>query len=360
MLAADYKKVVAGIFDAEHILAFGVKHRAKDRDTAKQTYEINSLGVKTVTTNPNDTYSLNESITALYAMDEIILNSRLSVQPGVRMEKTRGEYVTGGGQRGEGDYTDWNPSLHATWKMGDGYHLKASAAKTISRPAFKDMVPTQSVKPDKIEEGNPSLKAARSMNYNLGIEKYIGKTGIVAVGAFHKDIKDVIEKQVVGYVGPLPVYKPVNVSDSTVRGVELEVRGGLERFGVRHTTVAANYTYLDSQVRDPNTGAIRRLVDQPRSIANIVLRHENPSGFAASLGINRIDEKLNMVDPAKPKREAPYTQWDISLSQKLFAGREAVLSVTNLFGAVKRKVDGAKTEVEEPGKTYFLGIKGSL
>lgn len=362
VLAADYKLPLSGPFDTDHVLSIGAKQRNKTREVNKETFEINNLGVKKITTNPNDSYSLKESITALYLMDQASITDNFILTPGMRVEITDGEYKTLGGNVGEGKFTDWNPSLHALVKLGKGYQVRGSLARTIGRPPFKDKVPTRSEKPDKIEEGNPDLKAAKSMNYEAGIEKYFGKTGIISVGAFYKDVTDIIEKQQIGTEAGKPVVKPVNVSEASVQGLELEAKTGLEFIGLKDLTVSANYTLLDSEVEDPVTGKKRRLKDQPDSLAAVIVRYDNPKlGLAASVGMSYVGEKTDESDPTKPKKvEAPFTQWDLSVKKTLFKNVSVYGSIVNLFNEKKEKKEPARTETEEVGRSFFVALRYDL
>jgi len=362
VLTADYRMPILGPFDTEHTLSMGIKQRYKNRYVNKDKFEIDKNGVKKITTDPNDSYSLKEGITAFYLMDQASITNDFIFTPGIRVEITDGEYKTAGGREGEGQFTDWNPSLHMLLKLGKGYQIKGSFARTIGRPPFKDKVPTRSEKADKIEEGNPDLKASKSMNYEAGIEKYFGKSGVVAVGAFYKDIKDVIEKQQIGIEGAKPIIKPINVSKASVQGLEFEVKTGLEFLGLKDLSVSANYTLLDSEVKDPSIGIKRKLKDQPDSLANVIIRYDSKKlGLATSIGMNYIGEKTDETDPTKPKKtEKPFTQWDISVKKTLFKNTSIHGSIINIFKERKEKIETNRTEKEEVGRTFFVGLRYEL
>ena len=364
LFAADLKLPLSGPFASEHVVAAGIKLRDKDRTVDKEVYEINSLGVKKVTTNLLDSYRVDETIAAIYLMDEAGLSDRLVLTPGLRVELTGGEYVTASGVRAKDDFIDWNPSLHALYKLNGGYQLRGSLARTISRPAFKDKVPTRSVKADKVEEGNPDLEAATAMNYEAALEKYFGKSGLVAIGGFWKEIDGVIEKQQIGVDAGsgLPLVRPVNAGEATVKGIEIEGRSNLEAIGLPALTVLANYTRLDSEVTDIITGVKRPMVDQPEDLANLTLRYSSKIiGLSASVGVNYIGEKVNAADPTKPvKVEDPFVQWDVSLSQKIGKQLQLYASAVNLFDERKEKREGARRETEEVGRTFYAGLRYEL
>ena len=363
VLGADLKLPLAGPLDTEHLVSAGAKLRDKDREVAREVREVSSTGVTSVTSTPNDSYLVEETITGIYLMDEASLTDNLIVTPGMRVEFTDGRYVTSGGSAASDDFVDWNPSLHGLYKLGAGIHLRGSVARTIGRPAFKDKVPTRSVKKDKVEEGNPELKATSSYNYEASIEKYFGKNGVVAVNGFYKDIDDIIEKQRVGTdtVSGLPVERPVNAGKATVKGVDFEAKTSLAFLGLNDFSLTGTYTLMTSEVTDVNTGAKRKLKDQPSDMGTVVLRYDSGKlGLAASLGMNYTGSKIDETDPTKFKKEASFTQWDLSFTQRLFTGVSLYGSAVNIFDEKKKKVDGARTEFEEAGRTFYAGLRLDL
>ena len=361
--AADFKMPLAGPFETEHVVSAGAKVRDKEREVTKQVREVSRTGAVTVTSTPNDSYQVDETIAALYLMDEAALTDKFIITPGMRVEFTDGEYTTLGGDGASGNFTDWNPSLHALYKLGWGVQLRGSVARTISRPAFKDKVPTRSVKKDKVEEGNPDLNAATSYNFEAGVEKYLGKSGVVALNGFYKDIDGVIEKQRIGTdtVSGLPIERPVNAGQAYVKGVDFEAKSGLDFIGLSDLSLTGTYTIMSSEVRDVNTGVKRKLKDVPSNMGTVVLRYDSRKlGLAASLGVNYTGQKVDQTDPAKRKKEDAFTQCDLSFTQRLYAGVSLYGSAVNVLNEKKRKVDGTKTEIEEAGRTFYAGLRFEL
>ncbi len=360
VLGADFKLPVAGPFDTEHVLSAGVKFRDKDREVQKTVYEVNSAGVVKVTSTPNDSYQVDETITAVYLMDEAAITDKLTLLPGLRVEITDGSYVTGNGTSGSGNFVDWNPSLHARYKLPWDMVLRGSLARTISRPAFKDKVPTRSVKADKVEEGNPDLKAATSMNYEVALEKYFGNSAYVALGGFYKAVDDTIEKQLTG-VDPgtgLDVYRPVNAGDAKIKGLELEVKTDLSFIRLPQVMVMGSYSLLTSRVKDVNTGVERRLKDQPNVVATMTMRYDSkPLGLALAMGLTHVGRKVNSEES---KSEEPYTQWDVSARKTLYKGVSLFVSAVNIFNEKKKVIKPGVVEIEEVGRTLYAGLRFDL
>ncbi|MHB8058348.1 MAG: TonB-dependent receptor plug domain-containing protein [Desulfuromonadaceae bacterium] len=358
---ADYKLPLSGWLDTDHVVMLGAKLRHKDRQVEKLTYEVNSSNVIKVITTPDDSYDVKETIAALYLMDEASLTEKLTITPGLRMELTDGSYETSGGRSADGTYVDWNPSMHLRYSLTKDLLLRGSLARTIGRPEFKALVPTRSVKADKVEVGNPDLKTATSYNYEAGVEYYLPNGALVALGGFYKDIANVVEKQTIGIddATGLPLVKPVNVSEAAVYGAEVELKSDLAMIGMKDLSLNATYGLLDSEVRDATTGIKRRMIDQPQYVASVVLRYDRKSlGLAASVGLTQIGRKEN---GSEAKIEKSYSQYDLSVTQKLFNGLSLYASVINLTNSFKDVVfQNGKVEKEEVGRTWYAGLRYDL
>ena len=360
---ADYKLPLSGWLDTDHVVMLGTKLRHKDRQVDKLTYEVSSSNVTKIITTPDDSYDVKETIAALYLMDEASLTDKLTVTPGLRMELTDGSYETSGGRSADGSYVDWNPSLHLRYSLTKDLLLRGSLARTIGRPEFKALVPTRSIKADKIEEGNPDLKAATSINYEAGLEYYLPGGALVALGGFYKDIDNVIEKKTIGYENvngsDLPVIRPVNAGSAKVYGGEVELKSDFSLIGIKELSLAATYSLLDSEVRDATTGVKRRMIDQPYYLASMVLRYDNKQiGLAASLGLTQLGRKEN---GSEAKYEKSYQQLDLSVSQKIGKGISLYASMINLTDSYKDVVfKNGKTEKEEVGRSWYAGLRFEL
>lgn len=81
VLGADYKIALPGPWDTNHLLSLGVKLRDKDRRVRKDKWQINAAGAFTDTTNPLDSYRVEETITAFYLMDEAAFTDNFILTP---------------------------------------------------------------------------------------------------------------------------------------------------------------------------------------------------------------------------------------------------------------------------------------
>ena len=166
------------------------------------------------------------------------------------------------------------PSAHLIFQAGAAHQFRFSVAETLRRPAFDEMVPfidQDSPGDDQITIGNPSLSAERALGIDLGYEyRFPTHQGIFGANVFYRNIKDKIELTQID----AGLFTPDNVGDGQTWGVELDLSMPLSFIGLPDVGLYANYTCLDSAIRDPFTGANRRFNLQPGMVANIDLIHQ--------------------------------------------------------------------------------------
>jgi TonB-dependent receptor len=96
------------------------------------------------------------------------------------------------------DYDSYNPSLHLTYNVTNDLVLRFAYAQTFGRPDYANIIPatdidendTDPTQPGTISIRNTALRPWTANNYDLSLEYYFKKGGLVSVGAFEKDIKD--------------------------------------------------------------------------------------------------------------------------------------------------------------------------
>ncbi len=154
------------------------------------------------------------------------------------------------------DYDYFLPSASAKISVGNGGRITASAARTVRRPRFDFISPVllEAELGDNDFDGNPLLKPETSWGADLGFEQRIGRTGVIGVNFFYRDIKDLVEvfnTQVEGSEGPGTfVYQPRNTGDGQVYGVEFDVSTSLGFLGLPDTGVFGNLSLLESDITD--------------------------------------------------------------------------------------------------------------
>ncbi len=105
---------------------------------------------------------------------------------------------------GSQSYTNVFPSIHARYDLTDELIFRASAAKTLRRPNFNDLIPAGSVEATidladptaaaqsvTLSIGNPNLTPLISWNYEVSLDWYSHTLGYIGVAFFYKEISDI-------------------------------------------------------------------------------------------------------------------------------------------------------------------------
>ena len=125
---------------------------------------------------------------------------------GVRVARTRvvGRGNIGGSRSSVGlpveahhEYTDVLPSTNIVYEPMKDLLVRFAASKTISRPQLSALTPgttsfstgLNATNAPTVTVGNPYLSPFRSTNFDVSFEKYFGRSSIVALTLFHKDLK---------------------------------------------------------------------------------------------------------------------------------------------------------------------------
>jgi TonB-dependent receptor len=215
---------------------------------------------------------------------------------GVRVARTRvtGRGNVGGTRSSEGlpvtarnEYTDVLPSTNIVYEPTQGVLVRLAASKTMSRPQLSALTPGTTSFPTGLNAttapvitvGNPYLSPFRSTNFDVSFEKYFGRSGIVALTLFYKDLKS-FPQQLAGEAPLSTVFEPevyqqvlANITSptlkayteadgvyairqfrdapgGTIKGIEVNVQTNFEFLGdaFRNFGITANYTHIESKL----------------------------------------------------------------------------------------------------------------
>ena len=300
-------------------LEFGVDWRSKKRDITYTNFEWEAE-------NEGDpvVYELDGSIGSLIEetrLDPYVMVSgkrgAFAWEAGLRYETTKSDisYSEDGETEGSAnrDYNNLLPSLHLKWDLDEATRVNFSLAKSVKRPNFNELVPAllDGEYGDNDYIGNPLLEPERANGLDLGFERRLGKSGVVGINFFYRDVQDLIELVNTGewsedaqdsyeddleeFLEESPgaseadfefepeswVFTSANVGDGKVYGVEFDLSTPLTELGLPDTGVFLNYSWLNSKVED-FIGS-RRFNDQARSVYNVGFIHDMPA-LQASFG----------------------------------------------------------------------------
>ncbi len=198
-----------------------------------------------------DNYDAKESVTAGYIMTRVDVFNSLTIIPGVRYEYTNNDYSGKFTNNLSGDhgkygqikdtsavkiYDEWLPMVHLKFDVTDNISLRAAYTKTLSRPDYRELVPTTVINNDarSVRSGNPDLKETKAINYDLGVSYYSGLVGLITINGFYKKLTDITYHQSSFILDPksreygFSLSMPVNALHPTeVYGFEIDLQTNL-------------------------------------------------------------------------------------------------------------------------------------
>lgn len=268
------------------------------------------------------------------------------------------------------DFTEALPSLNLRYSFTEDTLMRFAVGRVMARPTFGEVAPKLTINygagNPKVKSGNPYLDPFISDQVDVSFEHYMGKTGMVSVGFFYKDMQDYIQK--VTTVDPFPtpdncipasnpdqdadengcllfeISRPMNGPASIVKGAEVNVYKDLDFLPsyLANLSVKFNYTYSDSEAQlvDPDTGkevegAIFPLEGLSKNTFNTTLAYEGESFFVRLSHNYRSEYLMQAFGPQENAqyRDA-YGQFDLSASVNITKGIKLVLQGVNITDEV--------------------------
>ena len=343
----------------------------------------------------NNDYRIEETVLAGYAQ-ATYRTDRLTLNGGVRIEQTKTESenlsLIQDIAANKGDYVDVLPRAQLTYDFDPQLRLRAAYSQSVGRPNFDDLRPSTQVREDagviSIRGGNPNLKPRRADNYDLTLEYYLPeRTGLLAVGVFHKTIEDEIFTQstletieVDGQPMTLIRNIPMNARSAKLTGIELgAVLPSLEFLAapLRPFGLTANYAYIDSEATVPNveTASVRKyypgdsravygLFEQPRHVGNVSLTYAL-GRFDGRVAYNYRGRRVTEVNtsPWFDRLFDAQETWDLQARYRVSPSVQLTAQVKNLTDSYAKEVnayDDLYYTRREAGRSFWLGLSFRL
>ncbi len=321
-------------------------------------------------------FDMSEDINAAYFMNTLDLD-KWRIIAGLRYEGTEFK-AKGTGLRddefeavsSDNRYDHWLPGLHARYQLTDDTLLRAAWTNTVVRPTFEQLAPGFVIDGEDAEFGNPDLKPLESMNYDLGIEHYMGRAGAVSAYLFYKDIDNFIYNTDLAGSGQWADFDEAlsfeNGSSAKLYGVELSYSQKLDWLPAPWNGVllGANATFSKSDADIQGQGSSRS-IDLPNhsdTVGNLMVGWENDV-FNMRLAANYKSEYLAEVSGVD---DAAY---DLYADEQLFVDFKAgyfitpnlqltveALNLTDESYFVYTGRSNYNAQYEEYGPTYKLGL----
>ena len=269
-------------------LEFGVQAVTKDRDSTTRTADRVRFTIPNAPaprpTQPPFVFQTGEYVIEETRIDPYVMVSgeggALKWEAGLRYETTDAT-IAGF----DTDYAELLPSVSLRYALSDTDRLTFSVARTIRRPDFDDLAPVtlEEERGDNDFRGNPFLKPEMAWGADLGLERRLGRRGVIGINAFYRDVTDLIEDVNTGETGSggagTFIESIDNVGDGQVYGVEFDLSTPLDFIGMEQTGVFLNASWLDSKV-DDDLGE-RRFNDQSDYVLNVGFTHDIKTWGAA-------------------------------------------------------------------------------
>jgi len=261
---------------AGHLLAAGWDLEASHREQVRVSLDKNG---NAQFADSGDNLTADTRRVALFAQDEWDITPQWSAYVGARWEGIR---TTSDRSSGAISNTSkvFSPLLHAVWKI-PGYEkdqVRASLTKSYKSPNVQDLIAApflsrlnSATSPDRT--GNPNLRPELATGLDLAYEHYLGRSGIVSVSGFVRNIDNLIRRELTlqqTELGPRWISSPANIGNAHTSGIELEAKFALSELmeNAPQIDFRSNYSHFWSKV-DGIPGPDNRLDQQAKQTANL-------------------------------------------------------------------------------------------
>jgi TonB-dependent receptor len=332
-------------------------------------------------------YDAEEKISSLYGMGTAQLG-KLQAIGGLRYERTAVDYLYKPNATtrtpGSSSYDNFFPSILLNYRFNRDLVLRGAWTNTLTRPDYGDLIPYESTfDPEavadlesgaltRIFQGNPKLKAQKSMNFDVSLEWYFQPTGMLSVALFRKDIKDFIYKSVTRESRPpltVALFQNRNGADQEITGTELSWTQALSMlpsplnglgFSVNATFISGESVFPTYNVTTGASGSYSEdfIPYQPKRVYNAQVYWEK-YGFTARVAMNYIDEYVRDVGGiggSVTNNEA--TRWDAQVSYRINRNFTVFVEGKNIGNETKRWYNGTPNRPEDRDYIGWDGAAG--
>jgi TonB-dependent receptor len=229
-----------------------------------------------------------------------------------------------------------------------------------------------------INSNNPLLNPYKADQYDLSLEKYLGKSGLVTVAGFYKKIDSFIEqarttethtvKMEQGGTTELTFahFLPSNGAGASLQGAEI---GYQQQFSFLPKPfdgfgVVANYTYVKSgQITPVSGGPALQLTGVSKNNYNLIGYFENQR-FSVRLAYNYRSGFL--VDPASyfgdGENVNAFHTLDVTINVRINRMLSLTVNAINLTDEYQERVNnyGFTRLIEDNGRRYIVGLRATF
>ena len=330
-------------------------------------------------------WDVSEEITAAYAM-ATFATDKLRGNFGLRYVNTDqdGNSNTYDGAaliplKDKRSYSEVLPSLNVVYVLGDDLLLRGGYAKVMSRPSFEQLTLGYNVNQgaQTATRGNPDLDPFLADQFDLSLEWYFNKGGLLSTAAFYKDVSSYVSSTQFSEVVPgfevddngdavqYLVTAPSNGEGATIQGLEFSYQQNFTQLPAPFDGVGTifNYTMIDSSTgRDDPFGNELPLEGLSESSMNLVLFYEKED-FSGRVSYTDRDDFLLFTSSlgGLPIYHKAYSQVDASMSYQVGdTGLTLTAEAINLTNEKPVTFAGDESRIisyREFGRRYALGLR---
>ena len=282
-------------------------------------------------------------------------------------------------------YTDFLPSLNASYDVTPNLLLRGAVAKVVARPSISDLAgarsltyrsPEYAFDRDQFGEfagwsgsgGNSQLKPFRAWQYDIGLEWYFRPGSVIGATAFRKDVSNFIVPLVMDVTRDVAGEQVLIESYSTVANGSSAVSQGVELYA-QHTLpfglgAQVNFTWNDTSTADVTLDGQKvgtsPLVGSAKTQFNASVFYETKR-LLLRASYNRRGTVVGGLSSGLNTYTAPYEQVDLNASYELMNGLMLTASVINLTKSQEWQYLGNDTKDRFVGSIYagrraYVGI----
>lgn len=334
-----------------------------------------------------NTFEAKQQNAAAYISNEFSLSNQWKTIVGLRFEKYQVFYTGENSQLGQvyknQEIISKNnifPSLNLIYSLTENQNLRFAYSLTTARPSFKEASIAEIYDPlsNLFFIGNINIQPSYIDNFDLRFESFGENAQLFAISAFYKKLTDPIE---IGFVAASTSnYKPLNLENANVYGVELEVRKSLQSWvdGIKNINLIFNGSYIISQekfsadelklrqlgLRTGQTiGVSRALQGQSPYLINAGIDYNSDkNGIQAGIYYNVQGKTLEVVgDGFYPDvYTMPFHSLNLNAIKQLKRNRSITFKITNLLNDEKESLFQGYNNEEQYFSLRHLGRSFSL
>ena len=327
-------------------------------------------------------FDMSEDINAAYLMHTLDIDD-LRIIAGLRYEGTEFEAKGTGIRDGDyesieakNDYHHWLPGLHLRYQLDNDTQLRFAWTNSVVRPTFGQLAPGFVIDGDEASFGNPELDPLESRNFDLGIEHYLGRAGVVSAFLFYKDIENFVYNADLAGTGDWVDFSEANTyangDSADLWGLELAYSQKFDWLPApwNGLLLGANATFSrsDASISGYDEGSGRNLerdIDLPfqsDTVGNLMLGWENDK-LSLRLSANYKSDYLYEVASIDDKQHDLHVDdqvfVDFSAGYFLTKGLQLRFEAQNITDESYYVYTGSRSynaQYEEYGPTYKLGL----